>query len=182
MTGDSHEEEVVEALRAAFIVLTGAAPPTSILQRFSGAKSLLDARMQLLRDPVVLRAFPELRLAHQISMLRAARACGTIRVIIGAAGTSFVGWVPTDQELLDLLNPDTWRAWLEEASVAAMVAEHVWEHLDEQEGLVAARTCYRFLAPGRHIRIAVPDAFKPDSEYHELCKVGGPDGHKVFYN
>ncbi len=63
-----------------------------------------------------------------------------------------------------------------------MVAEHVWEHLDQEEGLIAACTCYRFLIPGKHIRIAVPDALKPDPEYHELCKVGGRDGHKFFYD
>lgn len=160
----------------------GAEPLSPILHKLWGVNEASDVRAQLLSDPVLASAAPELRLAIQIGMLRRARATGDVRLIIGAAGTYFAGWVPTDQDLLDLLKPDTWRAWLEESSVTAIVAEHVWEHLDEDEGLTAARTCYSFLAPGKHIRIAVPDAFKPDPEYHELCKVGGRDGHKVFYD
>jgi predicted SAM-dependent methyltransferase len=170
------------AVKAAFIILTGAPPPPSFLERFNTATGPLDIRTLLLRDPQLSAQLPELRLAYQIRMVRAARASGIIRLIIGAAGTFFSGWVPTDQDLLDLLNPDTWRAWLEEASVSAMVAEHVWEHLDQEKGLIAACTCYRFLIPGKHIRIAVPDALKPDPEYHELCKVGGRDGQKFFYD
>jgi predicted SAM-dependent methyltransferase len=127
-------------------------------------------------------AAPELRLAYEIGELRKARASGRIRLVIGAAGIALPGWTATNIGLLNLLKPETWRAWLDENSVEAMLAEHVWGHLDEAEGHVAAHTCFRFLAPGGRLRIAVPDALMPDPAYQENCKIGGRNDHKHLYD
>jgi predicted SAM-dependent methyltransferase len=109
-----------------------------------------------------------------------------LRLVIGASGKYEAGWVPSDVAFLNLLNDDHWEACFEEASIDAMLAEHVWEHLTVDEGLVAARRCFRYLKPGGHLRVAVPDGFHPEAEYIDRVKPGGngpgADDHKVLYN
>jgi predicted SAM-dependent methyltransferase len=74
-------------------------------------------------------------------------------------------------------------------SISAILAEHVWEHLDYEEGTEAAKVCFDFLKPGGYIRCAVPDAFFPNEEYQNIVKVGGPGpkdhpaaSHRIVYN
>ena len=67
-----------------------------------------------------------------------------------------------------------------------MLAEHVWEHLDRNQGLLAAKHCYRYLRAGGYLRIAVPDGFHPDRAYVANVKPGGAGSgakdHKVLYD
>ena len=66
-----------------------------------------------------------------------------------------------------------------------MLAEHVWEHLSIEDGVRAAKNCYKYLQPGGYIRSAVPDGNHPDAEYINQVKVNGTgagaDDHKVLY-
>ena len=43
--------------------------------------------------------------------------------------------------------------------VRALLAEHVWEHLDSDDMDVANRLAFEFLEHGGHFRIAVPEFF-----------------------
>lgn len=110
-----------------------------------------------------------------------------LRLILGAGGTSIEGWVSSEAEHLNLLDPGSWETLLAPESVDAMLAEHVWEHLTLDDGLRAAKICYRYLKPGGYIRVAVPDGLHPDPEYREFIKVGGVGGggalggHLVVY-
>ena len=67
----------------------------------------------------------------------------------------------------------------------AILAEHVWEHLDCRAALVAAQNCFTYLQPGGYIRVAVPDGLHPDEEYIDRVKPGGwgegSDDHHVLY-
>jgi predicted SAM-dependent methyltransferase len=109
------------------------------------------------------------------------------RIVIGSAGRHDSGWVPTDEEFLDLLKPTDWDRFFPPASIDALLAEHVWEHLTPEEALTAARTCFRYLKPGGYLRIAVPDGLHPDPIYLQWVKVGGAspgqlaNDHKVLY-
>lgn len=109
------------------------------------------------------------------------------RLTIGASSRYDVGWIPTEKEYLNLLHPDEWQNFLAPNSVDAMLAEHVWEHLTEDDALTAARTCFTYLRPGGYLRIAVPDGLHPDPNYQAQSQVngrnpgGGPNDHKVFY-
>ena len=109
------------------------------------------------------------------------------RIVIGAGRTFASGWIGTDQECLDLLKPADWSRWFAPDSVAALLAEHVWEHLTPEEGLAAARTCFTYLQPGGYLRIAVPDGLHPSSEYLSWVGVNGAspmqhsNGHRVLY-
>jgi predicted SAM-dependent methyltransferase len=108
------------------------------------------------------------------------------RVVIGASGVFDSDWIPTDAQQLNLLRPDDWAKYFQPASIDALLAEHVWEHLSIEEGCTAASICYRYLRPGGYIRVAVPDGLHPDENYREYIKPGGVGGgeiggHKVAY-
>ncbi|NNJ11427.1 methyltransferase domain-containing protein [Chloroflexales bacterium ZM16-3] len=108
-----------------------------------------------------------------------------LRIVVGASGHAPPGWVATDITSLDLLREADWRSRFAEGSVAAILAEHVWEHLGPADGLEAARRCRRYLRPGGHLRIAVPDGLHPDPTYREAVRPGGTgpgaDDHKILY-
>lgn len=111
-----------------------------------------------------------------------------LRVIIGAGQQAYPGWIATQKEQLDLLRREDWAASFRERPADALLCEHVWEHLSEQEGRAAAHLCCEFLRPGGYLRCAVPDGFFPDPEYQRMAQVGGPGpedhpaaDHKIVY-
>ena len=87
------------------------------------------------------------------------------RIIVGSEGDKFEGWVTTERDVLDLLIVADWHQFFIINSLDAILAEHVWEHLTPNEGIVAAKNCFDFLKPGGHIRIAVPDGYHPEADY-----------------
>lgn len=107
------------------------------------------------------------------------------RIIVGAATTQFEGWIPTNREILNLLVESDWADNFKPDSLDAILAEHVWEHLTQDEAVVAAMNCYKFLKPGGYLRVAVPDGLHPDPGYIEWVRPGGngpgADDHKVLY-
>ena len=107
------------------------------------------------------------------------------RVIVGAGATCMDGWVSTDRDSIDLLDANTWLRHMPEASLDAIFAEHVWEHLTEAQGRQAARVCARFLRRDGYLRVAVPDGHHPDPAYLMHVRPGGTgsgaDDHKVLY-
>ncbi|GGM20821.1 class I SAM-dependent methyltransferase [Deinococcus aerophilus] len=112
-----------------------------------------------------------------------------LRVQIGAGEQRWEGWIPTGREELDLLDRATWAAWFGDCRADALLCEHVWEHLSEEQGRAAARVCFEFLNPGGFLRVAVPDAHFPDAEYQRTVQVGGPGprdhpaaDHQVVYD
>jgi predicted SAM-dependent methyltransferase len=109
-----------------------------------------------------------------------------LRVILGAGMTLHPGWLATDIDSLDLTRRKDWNAVFGSRRVDALVAEHVWEHLTLEGARSANRNCWRFLKPGRWLRLAVPDGFHPDPTYREHIRPGGTgpgaEDHKVLYN
>lgn len=109
-----------------------------------------------------------------------------LRLVIGASGIYDKGWIPSDVDYLDLLNADHWKRYFGEASIDAILAEHVWEHLTVDQGVAAAECCFKYLRSGGYVRVAVPDGHSPSAEYIEQVRPGGSgagaDDHKVLYN
>lgn len=112
-----------------------------------------------------------------------------MKIIIGAGNTSYTGWVSTQENELNLLNRADFEKQFKEESVDAMLAEHVWEHMTEQEGIQAAKNCYAFLKSGGYIRCAVPDKNFRNEWYQNMVQIGGPGPtdhpaytHKIVYD
>jgi predicted SAM-dependent methyltransferase len=104
-----------------------------------------------------------------------------LKIVVGASGVFNEGWVFTDMENLNLLEPSDWHRYFQVDSIDAILAEHVWEHLSYEEGAIAAYQCFEYLKPGGYLRIAVPDGNFPDSSYIQGVDIG-VDGHKELYN
>ncbi len=109
----------------------------------------------------------------------------SLKVIVGAGLTSQPGFLALTESQLDVTDARQWCALFVPNSLESIVAEHVWEHLTIAEGEAAARNCFRYLAPGGTLRIAVPDCFNPDPIYLAWVRpVTGFNGsdHRVCYN
>ena len=104
-----------------------------------------------------------------------------LRVIIGAGRQAWPGWIPTNQDQLDLLRREDWEASFAVRKPDALLCEHVWEHLDECDGRRAARLCYEFLKPGGFLRVAVPDVNFRNDAYQQIATDPGL-GHKLVYD
>ena len=108
-----------------------------------------------------------------------------VRIIVGACDDRYEGWIATNKAVLDLLREADWAYLFQSKLIDAILAEHVWEHLDCRAALVAAQNCFTYLQPGGYIRVAVPDGLHPDEDYIDRVKPGGwgegSDDHHVLY-
>jgi len=139
-----------------------------------------------IRDPLVAIRNRH-RYAAQRSLLRQAlRKQAATKIIIGSANTRIEGWVSTDYPMLDLIDDRTFAALFDAGEVCKFLAEHVWEHLTQEEGAKACLNCFVYLKRGGALRIAVPDGFHTNVEYISQVKPGGNGSgcgdHKVLYN
>lgn len=113
-----------------------------------------------------------------------------IKVVIGAGEyVNNPGWIHTQEKELNLLDENTWQNRFDKNTITAILAEHVWEHLTFEEGLKAAKMCFKYLKPFGYIRCAVPDGYFSDESYQNIVKVGGPGpqehpaaSHKIVHN
>ena len=104
-----------------------------------------------------------------------------LKIVIGASSIYQKGWVPTEEKFLDILEDSNWQKFFEPESIDAIMAEHVWEHISEEGGLLGAINAYKYLRKGGYMRIAVPDGLNPDQAYHDY--ITPPSlGHRVLYN
>jgi predicted SAM-dependent methyltransferase len=88
-------------------------------------------------------------------------------------------------QYLNVLVDEDWRRAFGNQPLNAIFAEHVWEHLPPADAKAGAAQCYKHLAPGGNLRLAVPDGNHPDPDYIEFVRPGGPGpgahDHKVLY-
>lgn len=120
------------------------------------------------------------------SIKRAIAKADSIRVIFGAGGTSYPGWISTDYPVLDVTDEKSWPRLFKVGTVDSLLSEHVLEHLTDEQLASAIPNIYRYLKIGGHVRIAVPDGYHPNAEYIEAVKPGGSgsgsDDHKQLFN
>lgn len=114
------------------------------------------------------------------------RRTDRIRLNLGAGGTILSGWIGTEIYSLNITRWADWENLLSGRLTDALLAEHVWEHLTDEQTALANRNCFTFLRPGGHLRLAVPDGLHPDASYREHVRPGGTgpgaDDHKVLYD
>lgn len=109
-----------------------------------------------------------------------------MKVILGAGGTKQDGWVSTEQHNLDVRSRADFEKFFGVEKADAFMAEHLFEHLTEDETFQALAIIHDFLKPDGNLRIAVPDGYHPDQEYIDWVKPGGVgpgcDSHHQLYN
>ncbi len=112
-----------------------------------------------------------------------------MRIIIGAGKTIIDGWISTQETELNVLNRSDFERISQNSSITAMLAEHVWEHMTKEEGIIAAKNCFDFLEHGGCIRVAVPDRNFKNEWYQNMVKIGGNGDpthpaytHKIVYD
>lgn len=118
--------------------------------------------------------------------LRSAGALQPLKLNIGAGGTAYEGWISAEKYQLDITRPNDFARVLGGCLVERVLAEHVMEHIFQDEFeqfLIGIRP---FMSPGGTIRIAVPDAQHPSEYVRRLTEPGGlepgAEDHKEFYS
>ena len=96
-----------------------------------------------------------------------------MKIIIGAGITTFDGWTSTQETELNLLNRADFERMFKTEKPTAFLAEHVWEHMTLEDGIIAAQNCFDFLNDSGYIRVAVPDKNFRNEWYQNMVKVGG---------
>lgn len=98
----------------------------------------------------------------------------------------YKGWISVDKEFLDITQEKDWLDFTSGYnSLDNVLAEHVWEHLSDEDTRLANLNCYKFLKPGGRLRIAVPDGLHENKEYVDNVRPGGKglgsEDHKILY-
>jgi predicted SAM-dependent methyltransferase len=110
----------------------------------------------------------------------------SINLIAGAGPFKFKGWFPTDIATLDVTNENHFQKYFKDKKINKILAEHVLEHLTNEELELMVNHLYKYSADDINIRIAVPDGFHKDEKYIQTVKPGGTgigaDDHKHLFN
>jgi predicted SAM-dependent methyltransferase len=106
---------------------------------------------------------------------------GKLKIILGSGTTRYEGWISTDLPHFNILKEDDWNYFFSTNSIDNLLAEHVLEHLKTEEVKQVIYSAHKFLKTRGCFRIAVPDAYHPDSNYRK--NVAPPaDGHQSYWN
>lgn len=77
------------------------------------------------------------------------------KIIIGAAGQKIDGYLLTEEKYFNVENSFNWHKSFTQDTLEAIIAEHVWEHLNYPR--IAIALCYDYLKNDGILTIAVPD-------------------------
>lgn len=120
------------------------------------------------------------------SLAREIMGSDIVRLNLGAGGTAYPGWISAEKYQLDITKSSDFEFFFREKNISKILAEHVVEHLYEDDFRSFLCSVKQFLEPMATIRIAVPDAYHPSGYVRELTKPGGlepgAEDHKVFYD
>ena len=109
-----------------------------------------------------------------------------IKLIVGAASTKYQGGFSTDIVTLDVTNESQFNKYFRQKKINKILAEHVLEHLTENELQLMIKNFYKYSSDDINIRIAVPDGLHRDQNYINKVKPGGTgegaDDHKHLFN
>lgn len=109
-----------------------------------------------------------------------------VRINVGAGGTCYPDWISIEKDLLDITKKSDFLYYFTQKKISKILAEHVIEHVHQQQFFDFLCSVRDYLEPMASIRIAVPDAYHPSGYVRELTKPGGlepgADDHKVFYS
>lgn len=108
-----------------------------------------------------------------------------IKLVVGAGTTNFAGWFNTDIDTLDLTKESDFQKYFSKRKIDKILAEHVLEHLSNEQLDLMLPNLYKYSNANVNIRIAVPDGLHRDTEYINKVKPGGTgmgaDDHKHLF-
>lgn len=109
-----------------------------------------------------------------------------IKLVVGAGPTKYKGWFSTDIVTLDVTKESDFEKYFSKRKINKVLAEHVLEHLTNQELKRMIKNLFKYSDDEINIRIAVPDGFHENEKYITLVKPGGTgkgaDDHKNLFN
>lgn len=109
-----------------------------------------------------------------------------IKLIVGGGTSSFKGWFATDISTLNVTKESDFRKYFSEKKIGRILAEHVLEHLTNEELDRMLENFRKYSSGTVNIRVAVPDGYHSDSSYIEAVKPGGTGegahDHKNLFN
>ena len=109
-----------------------------------------------------------------------------IKIIVGAGPTKYKGWFSTDIVTLDVTRESDFIKYFTKKKIKNVLAEHVLEHLTNEDLEKMIKNFYKYSNEDINIRIAVPDGFHADEKYISIVRPGGTgegaDDHKNLFN
>ena len=116
---------------------------------------------------------PLIRLWKYLSWLYYLRTHSEILLNVGAGKSKFKRWFATDIDTLDVTEEKDFLKYFSEKKIHKILAEHVLEHLSNDDLVKMLKNFSKYTTDEVNIRIAVPDGFHPDKNYIERVKPGG---------
>ncbi len=114
-----------------------------------------------------------------------------IKIVIGSSAhkvgfrnINYKGWLMTDLPWFDIQDLNKMLKFFSNKKASIILAEHVFEHLDIEEGYKAIKNLKQILCKNGKIRLAVPDGYHSNQDYITMVKPHGSGGaeHKILYN
>lgn len=123
---------------------------------------------------------------EKIKFKKAIYNSNEIKLVVGAGGTNFNGWISAEQYVFDITDPADWERYFKNNSISNILAEHVIEHIEPSQVIQILAEAKKYLKKGGVFRIAVPDRNHPSGYVRDLTGVNGSepgaDDHKYFYS
>jgi predicted SAM-dependent methyltransferase len=142
--------------------------------------------MKKIKKIIYQLILPILKISKYISWLLYLKTEDEIKIVVGAGPTNYKSWFSTDIDTLDITNEKDFKKYFTKKRINKILAEHVLEHLTENELELIAHNFYKYSENDINVRIAVPDGFHTDTKYIDRVKPGGTgygaDDHKNLFN
>jgi predicted SAM-dependent methyltransferase len=142
--------------------------------------------MKRIKKIIYQLILPTLKISKYISWLLYLKTEDEIKIVVGAGPTNYKSWFSTDIDTLDITNEKDFKKYFTKKRINKILAEHVLEHLTDNELELIAHNFYKYSENDINVRIAVPDGFHTDTKYIDRVKPGGTgygaDDHKSLFN
>jgi predicted SAM-dependent methyltransferase len=142
--------------------------------------------MKKIKKIIYQLILPILKISKYISWLLYLKTEDEIKIVVGAGPTNYKSWFSTDIDTLDITNEKDFKKYFTKKRINKILAEHVLEHLTDNELELIAHNFYKYSENDINVRIAVPDGFHTDTKYIDRVKPGGTgygaDDHKSLFN
>ncbi len=110
-----------------------------------------------------------------------------IKIILGSSDHNALNgeWINTDIPQFDITNENHWAYIFGDIKIDNLLAEHVMEHLTEEQNRKVIHLIHLYLNQKAVFRFAVPDGNHPDQSYIKYVKPNGNgpgcDDHKMLW-